>query len=57
MEATPASIRERMPEDLELPAKGRLRHPDPGRFAATPPWAGHPPLQSVTYRTPYARKD
>lgn len=55
---TDTSICERMPEDLKLPTKGRLHHPDPGRrFAATPLWAGHPPFQIVTYRTPYAKKD
>ena len=52
MEATPASIRERMLEDLKPPTKGGLHHPDPGRFAATPLWAGHPAFQIFNYRTP-----
>ncbi|MQM36420.1 Kynurenine formamidase [wastewater metagenome] len=38
--------------DLRAPSLGRVFDLDPGRFPGMPMWAGHPPFQVVTYRTP-----
>lgn len=37
---------------LRSPVEGRLYDLDPGRFPGMPLWAGHPPFQVVSYRTP-----
>lgn len=42
----------RLLEALAQPSKGKLYDLDPGRFPGMPLWAGHPPFQVITYRTP-----
>ncbi|HKJ95335.1 MAG TPA: cyclase family protein [Gammaproteobacteria bacterium] len=43
---------EKLVRDLRTPTRGRVFDLDPGRFPGMPIWAGHPPFQVVTYRTP-----
>lgn len=37
---------------LRLPTKGDVYDLDPGRWPGVPIWAGHPPFQVMTYRSP-----
>lgn len=47
-----AMIADALLENLARPAQGVLYDLDPGRFPGMPIWAGHPPFQVITYRTP-----
>lgn len=47
---TPTS--EQLLASLRSPTEGKVYDLDPGRFPGMPIWAGHPPFQIVTYRTP-----
>jgi len=43
---------EQVLRSLRLPSRGQIYDLDPGRFTGMPIWAGHPPFQIVSYRTP-----
>lgn len=38
---------------LKIPTAGNVYDLDPGRWPGMPLWAGHPPFQVITYRTPH----
>lgn len=43
---------EQLLAELARPTKGKMYDLDSGRFPGMPLWAGHPPFQVITYRTP-----
>lgn len=52
MSSTDVQAVPKLIEDLRTPSKAKIYDLDPGRFVGMPIWAGHPPFQVVTYRTP-----